>query len=529
MQKQEKSIIALRYLPLHSLGEEMGREMSYFFKDTKRQKEALKLINDIKNFDTGSFMISGFRGSGKTSFVNYVISLLNDPNFVVVKMTLSHKCEAKDFVLRLLRRLRDTLYENDLFRVKIENNKDCKETIDTAYLKTFCEIQSIVNEGLREAAKEAAIKKTKFGIRAGLMSILGIETGINKETLREAGETKTSEDTLKFGFLGYDYELAEYEFRNIISKLTQPKGLFKKVIFITDEMDKLEYGEAIEILKNMRTLLFTKNTIFVLVGSKRFNDEWREAKAFHKDTPLDSLFTRVIYIPLMTIEETEQIYRKIRVNGEFFDIERIILHHLIFKSGGSPRDFFRYLREISEWKDNGQIVIHVPVDLPKEYHQLCMLHTHLTDLIKRFVGKDISREDVPVEYIEAKERFALTLFEDLLFSHGFVFTLDDISSSFAYREYSQKAFREGFVEPEEILGEMIKLLENSNDIITKRGKYYFMKEPSLAERAKKEKIAKIGRSEAEAFAKRTLLGLLESLPSGEKEKFMSKTIKDLLP
>ena len=100
-----------------------------------------------------------------------------------------------------------------------------------------------------------------MGIRAGLNAILGINSELSKETLIENQVSFTSEDTLKLGFLGYDYELAEYEFNSIINKLTQPNGPFKKIIFVIDELDKLEHEKAIKILKNMRTLLFTKNSI----------------------------------------------------------------------------------------------------------------------------------------------------------------------------------------------------------------------------------------------------------------------------
>lgn len=57
-----------------------------------------------------------------------------------------------------------------------------------------------------------------------------------------------------------------------------------------------------------------------------------------------------------------------------------------------------------------------------------------------------------------------------------------------------------------------------------RGKHYFMKDSDLAERAKEEKVARTARYRAEAFAKGTLLELLESMPSDDKEKFASKGI-----
>ena len=51
-----------------------------------------------------------------------------------------------------------------------------------------------------------------------------------------------------------------------------------------------------------------------------------------------------------------------------------------------------------------------------------------------------------------------------------------------------------------------------------------MKDSDLAERAKQEKVARTARDRAEAFAKGTLLELLESMPSDDKAKFASKGI-----
>ncbi|RKX93586.1 MAG: hypothetical protein DRP84_08235 [Spirochaetes bacterium] len=515
-EKRER-FVTLRHFPIHPLSR--NEEITYFFENSERQEEALKLVNDIKNLDTGSFMISGYRGAGKTSFINYVTNLLDDKNFLIARMTLSHTCEAKDFVLRLIRTIRDTIYDNPELIKKVKANQDCKFYIDQAYFKSFYEIHAVVKEGIKEVAKNVIIAESSLEAVGKYMSSVvgGKDLGNEEEPPNESepnmgslgNQSKTPESESSLGFLGYDYELAEYEFRKIIEKITKKSELFEKVVFVIDEVDKLDYGEAVGILKNMRTLLLTQNTIFIFIGSKKFNSEWVAAKTFHKDTPLDSLFTRVIYIPLMSIEEIIKTYKKLKgTDEEIKGDEKILLHHVIFKSGGSPRDFFRYLRDFSKWDktEKGTMVLYLEYG---EYSQeLFKLHSNIVDIIKRFEEIDKPKGDLSPEYVEAKEIFAFSLFEDLLFNHGLVFTSDDVWSSYATENYKEKAFREGFLEAGELIADLLKVLNDSDDIITKRGKYYFMKDSALAERAKKEKIV---RSKISGEDNRTLLDLLDEL------------------
>lgn len=519
--------IPLSYYPIYPLEER--DELKKFFGSTARGIEAQKLASDIKNIAVGCFMVSGYRGSGKTSFVNYVTTLIQKPEYIVVRLNLSHKCDAKEFVLRLFRNLRDTIYEDDEKRKKVEDKQEIKQNLNLAHLRSFCDVQTFVNEGLKEVDKETAIRTSKRGQGLSILGAIScfIRGGVEKRKWNEDEEGKsdesgmeyTAEGSWKLGFLKYDYELAEYEFKKIIASLTSNSKLFKKIVFTIDDIDKMDLDEAMDVLKNMRSLLFTKNSIFILVGSKEFSTKWRAAKLFHEATALDSLFTHVIYVPWMSCEEMEEIYLRLKPQRGISVPEKRFLNHLIYRAAGSPRDFFRYLWKYIKWGDDEKAIISIEKISPIE--TLWRLETGLITIIKKFVQEN-KFEDA--EFMETKEMFALSLFKDLIYRKGFVFTTDDIFNSISYREYCKKNFIEGYQEPKELVRNLMDTIKKS-DLIQQSERHYFLKDPELGEIAKREK-EKIGKGErTRNYAEKDLLDLRSALQ--EKETII-KQLKDLL-
>lgn len=298
--------------PIHN------RKMDGYF--VGRKIELDMLVNEIKGKRSGSILVSGHRGVGKTSLVyktiheikkedKRVISVFLNASQLDAEMNTVPKQETpinpKQIIKNLIRRLYSTISFEKIEKL----NSDTEIKIRSLYSKATAESFSITRE--KEVSKTRSIATTiiadqearisiKFSRSLYLLFLLIVSVGLyslsnidnipiilrqilfysspipilqspftfnllikkfTKEVDTKEGTT-TAQELYKFdnslGNLEYDLEL-------IHKDLSENEN---KLIYVIDELDKLKAEDVYEIVKYFKNLFTLSEAIFIFIGGE---------------------------------------------------------------------------------------------------------------------------------------------------------------------------------------------------------------------------------------------------------------------
>ena len=230
-----------------------------------------------------------------------------------------------------------------------------KEHLELAYLRSAFTIN--VQRGDSVATLKRIGAQAGLGLKLGNETVgalsLGADVSANKEW-------KTSTDST-IALPDYDEDKAEEDIVRLIRMLAQIQARGKdkvdsriKLIFIFDEMDKMEPGKQRELINQLKNLFLERYTVFLLVTSKEFYYHWwKERKA--EDAVLSSYFSWIKMLPLFTSEETTSLLKRLipmketDLSREEKDFIRTFARYLTYRARGIPRDIIRELQSIRQW------------------------------------------------------------------------------------------------------------------------------------------------------------------------------------
>lgn len=235
-----------------------------------RADDISDLVQRIRFSEGGSFLITGYRGVGKTSFVNQVLSRLGDQTTLVdVQINLARPLQPSELMHLIVRRLYDRLEEKRLYgRLRPE----LQTTLSLAYQRTSANVVRTLSEGWERA----------------------LETGdlnVERHTLPfvpkfSAKRSRTVD--LDTSFLAYDDKAAEHDVIAISRELSQgiPRRqtgirvlmsrMFGrrshdepiKIVFVLDELDKLDEQKHTTADRSIvDDMLSSLKNLFTTVGS----------------------------------------------------------------------------------------------------------------------------------------------------------------------------------------------------------------------------------------------------------------------
>ena len=226
-----------------------------------RQAELDALVERILFSNGGSFLVTGYRGVGKSSFVNQVIrnlelslpwaeKYLGTTEILAVQLNLARPLQPSKLMHHIIRRLYDKLLEKNILSVL---SSDLQEQLALAYRRTSFNMARSTSEGAEH----------NYGI-----SELSFEAGKIKASLKPSlGYKRSNTQNEQASFLGYDDKASEYDIIDISRRLTNgyikplnflqriqkrflrspSKRIKLKIVFVFDEMDKLEEVFAMHV------------------------------------------------------------------------------------------------------------------------------------------------------------------------------------------------------------------------------------------------------------------------------------------
>ncbi|GEM_PF-1493573 len=389
-----------------------GKELRHVIVPRKLP-ELETLVNYIGRVQ-GSYLITGYRGVGKTSFVNYALAQAyqqltrQEPPCVLVPvfLNLGHSYDIGKLLRRTIRQLYRSLTET---KVQIGDTvqslysqlpQELQTELNIAYLKTSAKVSEATTEALKTVVAQATVQElTIGGETSGEYGILPdplpakvgakLSGGYSRSRTLSKSEETARETVDSLEYLEYDDEIAEDELSRLISRLTrnsiqlqhyesqmvprrfpwlwklwgkirhrdcfhttvsQQEAIRLQLVFVYDELDKMELQEAQKMLSVLKPILISGQATFIFIGGYEFAHQWL-ARTQPEGDSLYSLFTAVVYVPLYDDDEIESFTQSF-VRTSFPEDGFLVaglLDHLKLHCGGTPRGIFQQVLPLIRW------------------------------------------------------------------------------------------------------------------------------------------------------------------------------------
>lgn len=368
--------------------EPIGGENNSLF--VGRTTEIDALVERILFSNGGSFLVTGYRGVGKTSFINQVVhklenalswaeTFLGKTEIIDIYMNVARPLQPSEIMHHIIRRMYERLLEKNIYPLL---SPESREAIETAYNRTSLNMARKLSE-----SKEQTIGSNEINLGGFLL-----KAGVKIPWSRKYSSTQNFETS----YLGYDDKAAEHDIISISKKLSRgynhPLSFWQylkyffynnktetvslKIIFVFDELDKLEeytvqIGEetrpAIEdILSALKNLFTTSGVTFIFVAGKDLQERWLEDVG-KGDSVYESVFSYDKYLPCLWTESDAICENLIENFAALSVYESNIIgefqKYLTYRGRGIPRRIVRTFNEYVKWNEEKPVAAFTPQNI----------------------------------------------------------------------------------------------------------------------------------------------------------------------
>lgn len=344
-----------------------------------RNDELDELVARIVLSDGGAFLVTGYRGVGKSTFVNRVIEqvrthlrqskMLGHPiQFVDVHLNIPRAMDAVELMYHVLRGLYLRLAALSLLD---SLDPSVRRDLELAFERTSRSI----------ALKSSRALENTAGVNLGApsASLLQGSGAFSFGTRRSLAESRD------IAYLAYDDKAAEHDLVNIARRLAHgylpqqrwwerlfgatPAQRSLKVLLVFDELDKIDDrnpgGSSIDgILGNLKTLFTTSGISFLFVAGKDIHDRWMDDVG-RGDSIYESVFSYALYLsplwlhadPMCDPLLDRQAFGSVEAT-ETATAYAAFKKFLAFNGRGIPRRILRKFNERVRWNSSrAQLVL----------------------------------------------------------------------------------------------------------------------------------------------------------------------------
>lgn len=380
-----------------------------FFEFTSQDTEPF--LQDLINGNPTCFLISGYRGAGKTSFIKRLakdVTRKDDKTLFVYLNFAKH--EERTILLRKLIRNFYLQFEGDaqLFK-KINENPAFNEPLSRfreLYERTFYAVSKNSNE--KKVDVEISTLKfvaplkhvflifgfamaffTGFGFLKWyiwiVVTILGYFTYDVLSRKEKSSTSEVSKDML------YDDEIAEYYLIETIRSFNH----HLKLVFVLDELDKIHDDQLVESLINeLKPIMLSGLANFIVVAGQNLFYNYYVSKT-RDDGALSSLFSKIYHVPLLPAVQLRVLFNRVIVDDTYQlpESDSLLLEsyidYLIFESKRVPRRFITLVRQNIIWEGNNPVL-----DIVKSWEEL-KIYSDTLRVIETIDDREIISNDYP--------------------------------------------------------------------------------------------------------------------------------------
>ncbi|MGB6063265.1 MAG: ATP-binding protein [Desulfomonilaceae bacterium] len=353
-----------------------------------------KIKNHIYRGNPSCFLVSGYRGVGKTSFLRKIQEEIeseaeksgNHGLFVWLSVP-----KYKNYAV-LLRHFIRNIYSEIYSRPHLIKKFDGCATqilpkIQSLYDQTFYDIsvaqkKTFLVESEKGIKVETIVRSTVLLILAQILMLFLNKFGIMDSLARLLPFSFTSTGwsafksivklwpillamilTLKYTYsysekkknlseVGrktlFDDEIAEVRLTQVLSDLGQ-SGM--KVIIIIDEVDKLNPDEIKQLTTELKPIMLSGLATFIIVSGQELYYKMETEQALH-DPEMVSIFSNLIHVPLLSVEAFDILFRKIVEfpRNQPPEMLKHFVDSLVLQSNRIPRRFVNLIGQEVFWE-----------------------------------------------------------------------------------------------------------------------------------------------------------------------------------
>lgn len=406
-----------------------------------RKAEIDRLVNNLLRKNSGSILVSGDRGVGKTSLVYKAIQdvrkektktisvILNASQLEVTSKDGESSQQPQEKIIKnLIRRFYTAIKDENLNAITSTKIGDLYKKAVATKSETI-ERTSVIDaeseEELTAIKKELEIPVSNIKtIIASLCAAIAVLLQFNplfSEDYEVANKIfpllalfplpilflyswtrqriKTTEKKLKKTVDEY-YKVdgnignLEFDFEEVLENI---HGEEYKIIFVIDELDKIKEEQVIEIIKSFKNLFNLSSSIFILITGKEIFDKIEQSKEAR--TVDYTLFTHKLFLSRPSFIDTENFIDEI--------IEEPNIE--VFNKDQRYKDFKNYLcfRAKSDFFDLYSVIRDFIIDFDKEYHpQITLPELSTNELMESRLQKamgqiyDLYKSEMPSRWHE---------------------------------------------------------------------------------------------------------------------------------
>lgn len=362
----------------------------------------------IRHSSGGSFLVTGFRGAGKTTIVLRTLVEVEamEPDtldYLPVVLNVARPVTIDELLFEVVRRLFEALMDK---KILDRLAPDVRRALVLAYTRTslsFKETRSRSTEvgaslGLGPTAPGA-------GSAAAVVNLLAPKFGLSRK--------KTDSMATEASFLAYSHGDVEHDFVRIIDLLNRepepPASRWRhalwrlrggarspwqgRVIVVLDELDKLTATREgklalANLLAALKNILTTRDVHFIFVGGPDLHDE-AILDATRGNSVYESVFACQLYVPCLW-SATGTLLEKLIVPGTLTAQQLAMLRgYLDYKARGVPRLLVRELNELVRFDDTGAAHLHVDAGTATRIGFYARLQAALDDFLGRPEDDDL--------------------------------------------------------------------------------------------------------------------------------------------
>lgn len=339
-----------------------------------------QLSQDIHNSNPAPYLLSGYRGVGKTTLIKKVekelkkLSVDEDKTRIFVYVSIPKYQDITLILRKISRALYKSILEYEEKHTNFQFDEKIKSKVEMLYMKTFYEVTDsykIMNklENQVTLSSELNVKKflnsiippaavflvslsslnisMKVGIISSVISAIWLALEAKTSYKYSNSRQKEKEDVIK---RLYDNEIAEVELIEVLKEINNDIS----VVLVLDEIDKIEKDDEVSTLVNeLKPLMLSEYVYTVLVTGQNLFYQYHLANS--KDNAvISSLFSKVVHVPILNINIFEKmvggIFENVEKKNE--DLTKYYLKNKIFEANRIPRRFFSLIQQDIEWDSN---------------------------------------------------------------------------------------------------------------------------------------------------------------------------------
>lgn len=466
------------------------------------------LAHEIVNGNNTCYLVSGYRGVGKTSFILQVQEkserILDEKrNNNIKSETPSEKIPECLFILTnfakyenhksLLRRMIRDVYQvykqNEPTIIQNEEQKKFRKKIEDLYKRTFQDIKSQLSTSdstelkiAGEADISAKVKEYASPILQLLASgagsayiiskwatltpltiilfsivliLLFISSLISFKVSFTYIRSKESKNTIEEI---YDDEIADFKFQELLDSF---HSLNYRLVFVLDELDKVSTADLDNLMKEMKPYLLSGKAHFIIVAGQEL--AYRYLWAYSgDDAVIGSLFSKFYHVPLFSRDNLEEIGKRL-INLDDASPDSIsklspLFDYLIFKCRRVPRSFIARFRQMVMWEPNENKERTAYITIPDK--QTTELQVQTVAMIKEIERLIIT----PKQYDPVLNDYLITqLFinaQQMIFKKDYPQSLNDYLEH--YSKSDQLADKAYYQNVEEIIRDLFNRMKQEN-------------------------------------------------------------------